>query len=163
MAKLPDQRIQSAAEVAEVLAPLTFYAEGSKSSSPQSRTERPIFTIDISSPHSEQSTAQPVATPVSSPPQEQTERQHVPLVQPVAPSDHTPRPRDLPNSLHAVAETDSPFSMLNEPPSEPQSSARPKEQPKALSPLTKGAYLWIAAYLLALALGAFAFWLAVRD
>jgi serine/threonine protein kinase len=146
IAKDPNQRIQSAAEVAQVIAPLACYAEGTRPVSIHSRGEE--HTQVVALPPSSRSTFPPVPVANSTIQPEQTGQQPVsPSAQPVAPSDHTPRPRDLPQTLHAIVEGSSPFSSLSDPSSGPQKTVPPKEQAKILPPTARIPILCIAVSL----------------
>lgn len=156
--KDPNQRIQSAAEVAHLLAPLARYAEDSQPVSIRSRKSQTNPSMVESSPPSSRSTIPPVPVGSSTVESERTLKEQIPILQPVAPSDHTPHPAELHNSLHAAAENDSPFSSLSD-----ASSGSPKSvslsHANAL-PKHSRTNFWIAITVIFWILGGIILWLA---
>ncbi len=161
LAKKPDQRLQSAIEVAEILAPLARYPDGARPVAIHHRKEKPGSSIGETLPASGRSTVPP--TPDSPIPTDLTEQEHIPLAQPVAPSDHTPEPLGLPPSLHAVVENGSPFSSFTEPVSEPLAPVLRVKRTKSQFSRPWQVYFWIVVILLVLMTTGIGLWLAFHE
>lgn len=151
LAKDPDHRPQSAAEVAKILAPLTRYPDGTLPIIIDHRQEKQVSSGGETLPLSGRSTipVSPIHSSAARP--GGGEQDDNPLAQPVAPSDHTPRPLDLPTSLHAVVESNSPFSSFTEPVSEPVPAASRDEESDSLVPPLRWMYVWVALAILVFA------------
>jgi serine/threonine-protein kinase len=162
IAKDPNQRIQSALEVARIISPLARYAEGTLPVSIYSREDE--LTQVVTLPPSGLSTFPPAPIADSTIRPGLTEPQPLSAAQPVAPSDHTPRPRDLPSALQTVGESASPFSSLSDPSPGPQKNVPPTEETTALPPPSRNPLLWIAISILAVSVFAgIGIWLAFGN
>jgi serine/threonine protein kinase len=162
IAKDPSQRIQSALEVARIISPLARYAEGTLPVSIYSREDdrTQVVTLPPSGPSTFPSA--PIADSTVQP--GFTAPQPLSAAQPVAPSDHTPRPRDLPSALQTVGENASPFSSLSDPSIGPRKNVPPAEQATVLPPPSRNPFLWIAISILAASVFAgIGIWLAFRN
>ena len=142
-AKKPELRYQSAAEAALLLGAQSLYPTGTPAVASYVGQKTPPAIASEVLPQYDQSTIPPAASSGSTIDHDQTVQQPLPPVQPVAPSDHTPRPRGLPTALHASVENNSPFSSLTEEPNSGPLPAVPavKEQRSAPVP-TWRKYLW---------------------
>jgi serine/threonine-protein kinase len=157
MAKHPDDRLQTAAEVAEVLAPL---AQNLRCSPPVALSQK--HKRAYRGPQ-EQSPSGPEVGPIAPVTQStlqpaQTEPGADPTVPPVAPSDHTPRPVALPPALHASGE--SPFIAIADSDPADRTPQTPVEVKRSPTPRSNQTWLWIAAGVAIVVVSAIAAWLA---
>jgi serine/threonine protein kinase len=154
--KKPDLRFNSAGEVAEILAPLTHYPPGSKPVLIHSKKGQAArSTAETLAPAGRSTIPHSPANGSSFQP-DPIEAQPIPIAQPVTPPDATPRPQDLPKSLHAGLDNDSPFSSLTELPSEPLPVVT---QSTNKGQLSQDRSVWIAMVLILLIGISIGFWI----
>ncbi|MBA4186479.1 MAG: hypothetical protein C0467_00530 [Planctomycetaceae bacterium] len=125
-AKKPEDRFPSAAAVVQAISPLAVHARGTNAFAVRARPMQPMAVPDATLP-SDRNLPPPtpgpgtVATstpgsrivPVLTPAPEYSSPQ------PVAPSDHTPRPPGLPGVIQPILGDPSPFAAIADPPSVP--------------------------------------------
>jgi serine/threonine-protein kinase len=139
LAKKADERIQTAGEVAELLADLSLYPAGAQPVRLRNRREKRGSGDSVQRTGSRSS-----GSSTAPPPGED-----IPLAHPVLSEDNTPRPIGLGTVLHALPKQDTatPFSSFTDPPSGPLASiagvekARPAPARQPISSRT----VWFAA------------------
>ncbi len=167
MAKKPEDRYQTASEVAAVLSPLAIYPSGSQPVPIRVRRGTGAAVVE-SLPAPGAVPAVPASVDV-----ELVEPAGVAVpgtdspVQPVAPSDHTPKPADWPGPLHALGDVTSPFASLTEPPSGPFAPVKPPLRSDPKKPRSPGRSVALPVVLavgtaVTLAVGVWFLWDAAR-
>jgi len=151
--KDPAQRIQTAVELAELIAPLALYPAGTHPVSIHSRHGQPAAATAETFPPSSRSTLPPIPITNSTAQLEQTEQEAIPLAEAVAPSDQTPSPKEPQSKLHAVVNDGSPFSSLSDPVSEPPKSIETGEQAKTDAPPAWKTIVWVVVLMVLLVVG----------
>jgi serine/threonine-protein kinase len=170
MAKRPDDRFQSAAELAAVLLPHARYPHGAPPVPVVRRSDADVSApADADRSPAAHSTSAPAGAPLSALGlglAAGTPAAAEPRVPPVAPSDHTPRPRGLPPETDATAVTTEPLDVASAADDDADDSAGESPRPpRRARPAPPDRIVWVVGVafgLLALANLVLFAWLLVR-